>query len=65
MVSQIRPLVDGGRPKSGGWSKIFSDLDSSFCILVSDLVVGGQIIHQPIRLDELNLLQLTAKLHVH
>ncbi len=52
----------GGRPKSGGWSKIFTDLHSSFCIFVSHLEIGRQIIHQSIRLAELNLLQCTAKL---
>ncbi len=63
MVSQIRPLVGGDRAKSGGRWKIFTDFHSCFiCIIVSDLALGGQIIHQSIRLHELNLLQFTAKL---
>ncbi len=56
-------LMRGG-PKSGDGSKIFTHLHSSLCILVSNLEIGGQIIHRSIHLDELNLLQLTAKLYV-
>ncbi len=56
-------LMRGG-PKSEGRSKIFTHLHSSLCILVSNLEIDGQIIHQSICLDELNSLQLTAKLCV-
>ncbi len=44
---------------------MFTHLRCRLCILVvSDLELGRQIIHQPIRLDALNLLQFTIKLCV-
>ncbi len=52
------------RRKSGGRWEIFTHLHCSLCILVSNLEIGGQIIHQSIRLDERNVLIFMSKFYV-
>ncbi len=56
MVRQVRPLAEWEQPKKVEGSQIVTNLHDDLCKLVSHLEQGGQIIHQSICLDELNLL---------